>query len=193
VKFIDGDITKEDTLQPACNGMDAVVCTVGAAAGWRIPGYNQSTPKHVDFLGVKNLSEAAASAMVPKFVVISSVAVTRPWYWVSIFLNTFMGREFIWKLKGEEALKEAYKKHEHISYYIIRPGGLTNREGGKHGIVVDQGDKGDGWITRVDVAHVALACVNGACTPNSTFEIWNSKEEGTPDLSKLLELVPDKM
>jgi len=64
VKFIDGDITKEDTLQPACNGMDAVVCTVGAAAGWRIPGYNQSTPKHVDFLGVKNLSEAAASAMV---------------------------------------------------------------------------------------------------------------------------------
>nr|ADE75995.1 unknown [Picea sitchensis] len=193
VKFIDGDITKEDTFQPACNGMDAVVCTVGAAAGWRIPGYNQSTPKHVDFLGVKNLSEAAASAMVPKFVVISSVAVTRPWYWVSIFLNTFMGREFIWKLKGEEALKEAYKKHEHISYYIIRPGGLTNREGGKHGIVVDQGDKGDGWITRVDVAHVALACVNGACTPNSTFEIWNSKEEGTPDLSKLLELVPDKM
>nr|ADE76544.1 unknown [Picea sitchensis] len=157
VKFIDGDVTKEDTLQRACNGIDAVVCTVAATAGWRLPGYDQSTPKHVDFLGVKKLSEAAASAM------------------------------------GEEALREAYKKHEYISYYIIRPGGLTNEEGGKHGIIVDQGDKGVGRIPRVDVAHVALACVNGACTPNSTFEIWNSKEEGTPDLSKLLELVPDKM
>jgi len=193
VKFFDGDITKEDTLQPACNGIDAVVCTVGATAGWRIPGYDQGTFKHVDFLGVKKLSEAAASAMVPKFILLSSVRVTRPWFPTAILANVFMGGAFIWKLKGEDALREAYKKHEHISYYIIRPGVLTNREGGKSGIVVDQGDKGSGWMPRVDVAHVALACVNGACTPDSTFEIWNSKEKGTPDLSKLLQLVPDKM
>ncbi|KAH9297150.1 hypothetical protein KI387_028832, partial [Taxus chinensis] len=63
INFIDGDITKEETLQPACQGMDAVVCTVGASSGWRIPGLSQSTPNHVDFLGVKKLSEAAASAM----------------------------------------------------------------------------------------------------------------------------------
>eukprot|EP01018_Ginkgo_biloba_P039813 Gb_41706 [translate_table: standard] len=193
VNFIDGDITKEETLQPACQGMDAVVCTVGARAGWRLPGFDQNTPKHLDFLGVKKLSEAAASAMVPKFVLISSLGVTRPWFPVSIFLNTFMGRLLTWKLKGEDALRQAYNKHEHINYYIVRPGGLTNKQGGKRGIIADQGDKGVGFIPRVDVARVVLACVDGACTPNSTFEIWNSKEEGITDLSSLLNLVPDKV
>uniref|UniRef100_A0A0D6R7W8 NAD(P)-binding domain-containing protein n=1 Tax=Araucaria cunninghamii TaxID=56994 RepID=A0A0D6R7W8_ARACU len=193
VNFIDGDITKEETLQPACQGMDAVVCTVGATAGWRIPGLSEDTPKHVDFLGVKKLSEAAASAKVPKFVLVSSLGVTRPWFIVSILLNILVGRVLVWKLKGEDALREAYKKHEHINYYIVRPGGLTRKEGGKHGIIVDQGDKGNGMITRSDVAHVVTACINGACTPNSTFEIWNTKQEEVPDLSSLTKLVPDKI
>ncbi|XP_057816930.2 uncharacterized protein LOC131030220 isoform X2 [Cryptomeria japonica] len=193
VNIIDGDITKEETLQPACQGMDAVVCTVGASSGWRVPGLSESTPKHIDFLGVKKLSEAAASAMVPKFVLVSSLGVTRPWFVVSILLNAFMGRVLVWKLKGEKALRGAYKKSKNIDYYIVRPGGLTNKEGGKHGLIVDQGDKGSGMITRQDVATVAIACVDGACTPNSTFEIWNSKVEGTPDLSSLSNLLPDKM
>eukprot|EP00252_Welwitschia_mirabilis_P013161 TRINITY_DN29063_c0_g1_i1.p1 TRINITY_DN29063_c0_g1~~TRINITY_DN29063_c0_g1_i1.p1 ORF type:complete len:247 (+),score=50.72 TRINITY_DN29063_c0_g1_i1:180-920(+) len=193
IKFIEGDITKKETLQPACMGMDGVVCTVGATAGWRIPGYDQSTPKHVDFLGVKNLSEAAALAKVSRFILVSSLGTSRPWFPISILLNTLMGKMMINKAKGENALREVCKNYENMTYYIVRPGGLTNEDGGQHCLVIDQGDKGSGMISREDVARVVLECVNGRCTSNCSFEIWSSKEAGPTDFSKLSQLVPDKL
>jgi len=60
VTFVHGDVTKPETLVPACQGMDAIVCTIGARAGWRLPCWNNDTPKCVDYQGVKNLAEAAA-------------------------------------------------------------------------------------------------------------------------------------
>lgn len=191
VKFIKGDITKVETLEPACNGVDAVVCTVGATAGWRLPGSTANTPKNCDYLGVKNLSEAAATAKVPKFVLVSSIAVTRPWYPVALFLNTAFGNVLQWKLKGESSLREAYKQQENLSYNIVRPGGLTNKKGGTKEILVDQGDKCSGMITREDVATVVLACVEGKCTPNSTFEVVNGDKDGGLDFESLSRLVPD--
>ena len=67
VNFIDGDVTKPETLVPACQGMDAVVCSIGARAGWRLPCWNNDTPKCVDYQGVKNLAEAAAFVGVKVF------------------------------------------------------------------------------------------------------------------------------
>ncbi|KAI5059402.1 hypothetical protein GOP47_0025721 [Adiantum capillus-veneris] len=192
VKFIKGDITKVETLGPACNGVDVVICTVGATVGWRLPSSNANTPKNCDYLGVKNLSEAAAHAKVPKFVLVSSMAVTRPWYPVALLLNTAFGNVLQWKLKGENCLREVYRQQSNLSYNIVRPGGLTNKKGGAKVILVDQGDKCSGMITREDVATVVLACVEGKCTPNSTFEIVNGdKEGGLVDPESLSRLVPD--
>ena len=64
IKFINGDVRKKETLEPACNNADAVICSVGATVGWRLPGSLANTPRNVDYLGVKNLSEVAASAKV---------------------------------------------------------------------------------------------------------------------------------
>lgn len=64
--FLKGDITKKDTLVEPSTGKDAVVCTVGAQAGWRLPGANHYTPRFVDYQGVKNLSEVAASVKVSR-------------------------------------------------------------------------------------------------------------------------------
>jgi hypothetical protein len=52
---------------PACQGMDAIVCAIGARAGWRLPCWNNDTPKCVDYQGVKNLAEAAAYVGVNSF------------------------------------------------------------------------------------------------------------------------------
>lgn len=190
--FIPGDITKKETLEPACQGMDAVVCSVGATVGWRLPGLGLNTPRNVDYLGVKKLAEAAASAKVSKFLLVSSIAVTRPWSPIAILLNTAFGLVMYWKIQGENCLREAYMKQDDISYNIVRPGGLTNKEGGKQQIVVDQGDKISGMITRQDVATVLMACIEGKCTPNSTFEIVNSKNDGNLDVSSLCNLIPDQ-
>lgn len=195
VTFVQGDVTKPENLVTACQGMDAIVCTVGARAGWRLPCWNTDSPKYVDYLGVKNLAEAAAFVGVPKFVLVSSVAVTRSCCCdkISCLLNTMFGCVLRWKLKGEEAVRRAYRQG-HLSYYIIRPGRLVNNLGGLLGLTVDQGDQGNGSITRMDVAAVALACVQGHCTPNVTFEVFNNSNKYAPleDLNKLYNLDSDE-
>lgn len=52
---------------PACQGMDAVVCTVRARAGCRLPCWNRDSPRCVEYEGVKDLAEAAASVGVNSF------------------------------------------------------------------------------------------------------------------------------
>lgn len=193
VKFIHGDITKKETLVPACQDVDAVVCTVGAQAGWRLPGWDKYTPKYVDYLGSKNLIEAAVEAKVPKFVYVSSMFITRPWSFVALLLNTLFGRPLYWKLKAEKALREEFATHDDLAYYIVRPGGLNNNEGGKVGIVIEQGDKGTGSISRRDVATVVLACIDGASKPNVTFEIYSDKKDEVKDLSALATILPDEL
>jgi nucleoside-diphosphate-sugar epimerase len=193
VTFIHGDITKPETLWPACHGMDAVVCAAGARAGWRLPCWNLDTPKCVDFQGVKDLSEAAALAGVPKFVLVSSVAVTRTCDKISLLLNTLFGRVLHWKFLGEEAVRQAYR-HEDLAYYIVRPGGLNNNLGGLQGLTIEQGDQGNGRVSRIDVASVVVACVEGHSTPNVSFEVYNNKNKYAPeeDLKKLYSLEPDE-
>nr|XP_024375045.1 uncharacterized protein At5g02240-like isoform X1 [Physcomitrium patens] len=193
VTFVQGDVTDPDNLVEVCQGMDAILCSIGARAGWRPPCCNIDTPKHVDYQGVKNLAEAAAFAGVQRFVLISSVAVTRTCDKISCLLNTLFGRVLRWKLKGEEAVRRAYR-HEDLAYYIIRPGALNNNLGGVLGLRVEQGDQGNGTISRIDVASVAVTCVEGHCTPNVTFEVFNSKNKYSPaeNLSKLYSLESDE-
>lgn len=193
VKFVHGDITRTETLVPACQDVDAVVCAVGAQAGWRLPGWNQNTPKYVDYSGSKNLIQAAVTAKVPKFVYVSSIAVTRPFAFIAILLNTLFGRVLHWKLKAEKALRQEYTTHDDLAYYIVRPGGLNNNEGSKSGICIEQGDTGMGSISRRDVATVVLACIDGASKPNVTFEIYSDKKDEVKDLSGLSSLLPDEL
>lgn len=43
------------------------------------------------------------------------------------------------KLQGEEALRAAYRP-EGLAYFIVRPGGLNNKDGGDCRIVIEQGE-----------------------------------------------------
>ncbi|GAQ84203.1 hypothetical protein KFL_001800110 [Klebsormidium nitens] len=186
VKFVTGDVTNPDALQSACAGKDAVVCAVGARQGWRLPlfGLDQQTPRKVDFEGVTHLVSAAAAARVPRFVLISSAAVTRPFSFIHILLNTMAGRVLHWKLLGENYLRKTYGR-DGLGYYVIRPGGLNDNEGAKAGIIMDQGDKTLGMVSRADVAAVAVGCLEGLSPDNVTFEVVNDKQNPYSDLQPL--------
>lgn len=191
VKFIHGDITKKESLILACQGMDAVVCGVGAQSGWRLPGWNQYTPKYVDYIGVQYLVQAAVHNRVQKFVYVSSLGVTRPWLPIVFCLNALYGRVLHWKSLAEKSLRDAYRQHDDLAYYIVRPGGLNDKEGDHHGIIFDQGDTSLGSITRRDVATVCVACVSEESPPNVTFEIINDMQNPAGDLKGISTLVPD--
>ncbi len=163
VELVQGSTLDTITLPRAVVGTQAVIC----ATGTRIPAGDER-PERVDYEGVKNLVLATRNASIPRFILISSAMVTHPEH----PLNNF-GRVLDWKLKGENAVRESG-----LAYTIIRPGGLTDDSGGASGILIDQGDKISGRISRNDVAAAVRHALNNISTYHTTFEIINV--EGDP-------------
>jgi uncharacterized protein YbjT (DUF2867 family) len=156
VSLIAGDTRKPGTLTTPMQGVRYVIC----ATGTKSP-LGGNSPEHVDYEGVRNLVEAARVAHVERFVLVSSIAVTKPDH----PLNAF-GKVLTWKLKGEESLRSSG-----LAYTIVRPGGLTDEPGGYHGLKIDQGDRIMGRISRADVAEVCIQALRQPATCNATFEV----------------------
>jgi uncharacterized protein YbjT (DUF2867 family) len=164
LELIEGDARRIDSAHEAVRGVQVVICTLGAR-----PGNEHNTPEQVDYEGVSNLVKAAVVAGVERFVLVSSLAVTRPDH----PLNQY-GRILDWKLKGEEALRGSG-----LVYTIIRPGGLNDEAGGVTGLTFDQGDRISGRISRADVAEVVLQALARDSARNVTFEVI-SADGGAP-------------
>ena len=163
-----GDTRDLGSLKAAVENVAAVLCATGS----RTPG-TDNNPERVDFLGVSNLAEVAARAGVKQFVLVSSIAVTRP----NHPLNQF-GRVLEWKLKGEEALRASG-----LTYTIIRPGGLTDGPGGIKHLLITQGDTITGRISRADVAQLCIAALDEPTARNVTLEVVET--DGEPQKNAL--------
>ncbi len=166
LEFVVGDVRHPETLGPAFAGMSHVICATGSRAP--IGG---NAPKNVDYEGVSNLVDAAKVAGVTRFLLVSSMSVTKS----NHFLNAF-GQVLTWKLRGENVLRASG-----LPYTIVRPGGLKDDPGGVLALYFDQGDRiGTGMISRADVATVCLHALGRVEALNTTFEVVN-KEGSPPD------------
>ena len=70
------------------------------------------------------------------------------------------------KFKGEEALRASG-----LEYTVVRPGGLKDLPAGQSKLVIAQGDKGAGAVSRADVAAVSVAALKEKNAKNATFEL----------------------
>ncbi|CAB1119693.1 unnamed protein product [Ectocarpus sp. CCAP 1310/34] len=124
------------------------------------------TPEEVDWLGAKALIDAAKAAGVKHFVYVGSMGGTQP----DNFLNTIGKQEdgtggdiLLWKRKAEE-----YLIASGMTYTIIHPGGLLDKEGGKRQLVLDTDDKmlerKSRSIPRADVAQAVATGIDGVKT-----------------------------
>lgn len=174
-----GDVREVQTLESAMQDIDAVISAVGSQTP-----VGKNCPKRVDYEGVSNLVNTAKTHGVQRFILISSVAVTRP----NHPLNCF-GKVLDWKLRGEEVLRKSG-----LEYVIIRPGGLKDTPGNKVPLILDQGDKILGTISREDVAELCVKALNLPHQARLTFEaIAGDQNNGkaTDWVSLLSSLVPD--
>mmetsp|Transcript_34763 Transcript_34763/g.71729 ORF Transcript_34763/g.71729 Transcript_34763/m.71729 type:complete len:162 (-) Transcript_34763:14-499(-) len=79
VTYQKADVTEPKSLPPALRGCRGVIFAATATAGWRLPFYEyKDTPPHVDFEGCVAAANAAAAQGVSRFVLISSLSITRP-------------------------------------------------------------------------------------------------------------------
>ena len=160
IDWIEADVRDVESLKTAFKGVDRVISTIGST---REAGNGTEA---VEYLGVKNLADAAIEAGVKVLVITSSMGVTHEDH----ELNRFVDNILIWKLKGEDYLRNSGQ-----NYSIVRPGGLKpDVPGGQFGIYFDQGDDPRaGQISMADVASVLIEAANNPDAHGKTFETFN--------------------
>lgn len=166
------DVTKVETLESALRGASAVIFAASASS-------KGGNAEKVDYLGVENTAKECVRLKIPRLVVISSAAVTRPSS-LGFKITNLFGRIMEYKLQGEDALRAVYAAEPSLSYTIIRPGGLQDGDSlGVSKLEINQGDAVAGEIRRADVADSAIAAATSKkIPPNTIFEIYNKEGAG---------------
>lgn len=167
------DVTKIDTLEQAIQGASTVVFAASASS-------KGGNAKAVDFAGVQNVAKECVRLKIPRLIVISSGAVTKP-NSLGFKITNLFGGIMDYKLQGENALREIYKNEDKsCSYAIVRPGGLLDGSAvGAKGISLNQGDTISGEVNRADVAEcVVAAAVSKSIPPKVTFEVYQTDKSG---------------
>jgi len=158
-----GSILNQDEIDAAVNHVDAVICAVGG----NVMDPESPPPSAIDRDGVIRLAARSKSLGVKKFILISSLAVTREEH----PLNKY-GKVLTMKLEGENEVRKLYSEAG-FSYTILRPGGLIDEEGPLlHAMRFDTGDRIEtGSINRSDVAEAAVEALWIPEAHNLTFEL----------------------
>lgn len=174
-KPVKADVKDVDNLISAVEGASVVIFAASASK-------KGGDAKAVDYLGVKNIALACIKQKIPKLIIISSGAVTRPDS-IGFKITNLFGRIMEYKLQGEDAVRELYRDPSatDLSYVIVRPGGLTDgKADGPSKITINQGDTLIGDINRIDVAEcVVSAAISGSIPKDVTLEIYRSEGSGT--------------
>ncbi len=173
IDYVVGRVQSSDDLKKAVDGCDAVISALGASAI-----FGDASPSEVDKDGVIRLVDAAAEAGIKKFVIVSSLCVTRPLHPMNLF-----GGVLTMKLAGEDHLRKVFSE-EGRSYTVVRPGGLKDGEPFQQKIMFDKGDKlSSGSVNRSDVAEVAVLSLWLENAKNETFEMISIGDEKQESLA----------
>jgi len=164
VTWLSADVRDPKSLKEIAKGVDRVVFAIGSNSFKDAA----NTPDLVDNKGVAALVDEAKKAGVKHFVLVSSVSVTNPKAGESAFQKS-MYKVMTNKLEGEN-----YLRASGLSYTVLRPVGLWDKEGGVNPIGIMQGDvEVPGMITRADVAAVAVNALVNPDAKNKTVTIFN--------------------
>ncbi len=167
-----GSVENPDEIRAALSHADGVICTIGG----KVTDPDAPPPSTIDRDGVARVAALAKERGIKKFVLVSSLAVTKPEHPMNKY-----GQVLTMKLEGENELRRLYSD-EGYSYTILRPGGLIDGPPLMHTLVFDTGDKiATGIIDRSDVAEVAVISLFTPEAHNLTFELIQS--EATPHSS----------
>jgi uncharacterized protein YbjT (DUF2867 family) len=171
LELCQGDVLNPKTLAVAIEGCDMVICATGAR-----PSLNPTGPLLVDWIGSKNLVDAAVKAQVKQFVLVSSLCVSRFFHPLNLFFFVLA-----WKKKAE-----AYLCQSGLTYTIVRPGGLRSEDTPLNPIVMEPADRlFEGSIPRIQVAQICVAALSQPGAQNKIVEVVTRPNAPQRDLQQL--------
>jgi len=183
IHLIEHDLQDYSGYNAVVKDMDVLIYAAGSTS-FGSYYFGKNKPKNIDYQSVRQMALAADNHSVKQFILISSMGVTHPFF----FLNLF-GRVLTWKLKGENALRSTQ-----LNYVIIRPGKLVDEGFSVEECALYQDDSiRNQAISREEVAEIVRQCVANPELVRVTFEV--AREKGMvpePLSSKFVRLIPDE-
>lgn len=165
------DVKDPDSLASSLAGCRAVIYAASASK----TGGNS---KEIDGDGVIAAGESCLKNKVGRYVVLSSGSTTRPNSMGFKFTEMAVAGIMTNKRLGEVGVANAFANNGKSSYTVIRPGGLDepkqNIIQGASALEITQGDVLAGYVSRADVAEVAveMALSSSANVKNTAFELY---------------------
>jgi len=159
VEGIVGDLADAERTSAAVGAASAVVISVE-------PPYDAAGAQRVLGDGVALAARAAAAAGGVPVVLVSQIYITRPDAYPS------MAAVIEARRAGEEALRASG-----APFTIVRPSWLTDAPG-RGRVRVEQGERGDGEVSRDDVADACVAALDLPAARGVTFELY--ADDGAP-------------
>ncbi|KAE8735531.1 hypothetical protein F3Y22_tig00000340pilonHSYRG00577 [Hibiscus syriacus] len=185
LQIFKGDTRNPADLDPSMfEGVTHVICCTGTTAFPSKRWDGDNTPERVDWEGVRNLVSALPSSL-KRVVLVSSIGVTKfnelPWSIMNLF------GVLKYKKKGEDFLRNSG-----LPFTIIRAGRLTDgpytsydlntllraTAGQRRRVVIGQGDKLVGEVSRLVVAEACIQALDIEFTEGKIYEINSVEGEG---------------
>ena len=174
IKFVTGDALDAAAMEAAMAGgepIHAVISTIGG-----LPKDGQ----RADYLGNKNLIDAAVKAGVQKFILVSSIGSGNSAAALQPQVLETLGPVLIEKEKAENHLIESG-----MIYTVIRPGGLKSEPATGNGILTED-FRVAGTINRADVAQLVCQCLVSDAASNKVLSVVDKQMVyGNPEFEVL--------
>lgn len=170
VELVIGDVLQTQTLKEAIADSTVLICATGAT-----PSLNPSGPFQVDYVGTKNLVDAALACNLQHFVLVSSLCTSKLFHPLNLFWLILL-----WKKQAEQYLQKSG-----LTYTIVRPGGLKNEDNDDNIVMAAADQLFEGSLPRAKVARV---CIESLLTPAAQNKIVEIVAQPTAPDQPLTEL-----
>jgi uncharacterized protein YbjT (DUF2867 family) len=173
IKVVLGDALNVADVERAMLGDEPIYAVISTIGGLPQDG------KRSDYLGNKNLIDAAVKAGVKKFILVSSIGTGNS--------ADAIPPQALQALAPVLAEKEKAEKHlieSGLTYTIIRPGGLKSEPATGNGILTED-YRVAGTIHRADVAHLVCECLDSDRANNKVLAaVDRNMMYGQPDFEE---------
>ena len=172
---VQGDLRDPNSLKVACDGVNAIISTASAMPFSYSPGEN--TPQSTDLAGCLSLIDAARESGVRQVV-----------------YTSFPPMAASFPLQDAKRAVEARLRGSGLSHTILRPTYFTEvwlspAVGFDHAnfkaAVYGTGDNLISWISFLDVAQFAVACLDNPAARNLTLELGGPDGLSPRDVVKI--------
>jgi uncharacterized protein YbjT (DUF2867 family) len=174
VEIVVGDVQQADKLEALIADCSVLLCATGPRQS-----FNPTEPLLVDYLGTKNLIDAAKKKGIEHFVLVTSLCVSNFFHPLNLFWLILF-----WKKQAED-----YLINSGLTYTIVRPGGLKN-EDNLNAIKMSSADTlSEGSIPRTKVASVCVESLFYPAANNKILEIVAPSDATNLDWTQLFQSV----